>query len=200
MRHFMIGSYENTAEKSKTVCFSGHRPEKLPDGGNGNSRVIKVLKSILYKSVLDSIQEGYNCFITGLARGVDLWAGEIILELKAQGENVKLVAAVPYKGHGKGFLNDEKYIFGNIMLKADEKVYLSDHYTKGCMQRRNEYMVNRSGKLIAVVSDYSSGTGYTIRYARQQGIVTRIIDPVKLERQIAAAGNAYNIDYNDVIT
>ncbi len=187
-------------DKSRTVCFSGHRPEKLPSRGDDRSQVIRVLKSILYKAVLDSMGEGYNCFITGLARGVDLWAGEIVLELKAQGEDIKLVAAVPYKEHGKSFRNDEKFTFGNILLKADEVVYVSEAYSKGCMQRRNEYMVDRSGKLIAVVSDYRSGTGATIRYAQQKGIVTRIIDAGKLDEQIASIGSAENINYGSFIT
>ncbi len=188
------------SEKSRTVCFSGHRPEKLPSGGDESCRVIRVLKSILYKSVIDSVEEGYNCFVTGLARGVDLWAGEIVLELKAQGEKVKLVAAAPYKGHGSNFKNEEKFILGNILLKADEIVYVSESYEKGCMQKRNEYMADRSGKLIAVVSDYRSGTGATIRYARRQGLITRIIDAKKLEEQMQRYGDISSKDYDLYVT
>ncbi len=192
-----MSAYE--IRKSRTVCFSGHRPEKLPCGGDERCAVTRVLKSILYKAILDSIKEGYDCFITGLARGVDLWAGEIILELKAQGENVKLIAAVPYKGHGKGLRSDEKFLFGNIMLKADKIVYISDSYSQRCMHLRNEYMVDHSGKLIAVVSDYRSGTGYTIKYAREKGITVRIIDAHKLEEQIRRIGYS-DLDYNNFIT
>lgn len=186
-------------DRSRTVCFSGHRPEKLPDNGDDRSQVIRVLKSILYKSVLDSIEEGYNCFITGLARGIDLWAGEIILELKAEGEDIKLIAAVPYKGHGNGFCSNDKYTLGNILLKADEVVYVSDRYTNGCMQRRNRYMVDRSSKLIAVVSDYKSGTGATIRYAQKSGIITRIIDAGKLEEQIGHIGSITDTICKDLV-
>lgn len=193
----MIITDSELAEKNRTVCFSGHRPEKLPNSGDSSSQIIRILKSFLYKAVLDSIDEGYNCFITGLARGVDLWAGEIIMELKAQGKNIKLVAAVPYKGHGNGFHNDEKFTLGNILLKADQVVYVSEKYSKGCMQRRNEYMVNRSGKLIAVVSDYKSGTGATIRYAQRSGIITRIIDAKKLEEQLGGLGNIDDMQENE---
>lgn len=170
--------------KSKTVCFSGHRPEKLPLSGSNSASVIRVLKSILYKEILDSISEGCSCFITGLARGVDLWAGEIVLELKAQGEDIRLIAVSPYKKHGESFKGEEKFILGNIMLKADSIIYLSEEYAKGCLQRRNEYMVDNSCRLIAVVSDYKSGTGSTIRYAEKQGVPVRIINAKTLEEQI----------------
>lgn len=184
--------------KSKTVCFSGHRPEKLPVKGNGGSAVIRYLKSILYKEILDSISAGYTRFITGLARGVDLWAGEILMELKAQGEQISIIAVKPYKTHGDNFKGVEKFALGRLMSMADEVVCLSDEYRKGCLQRRNEYMVDHSGKLIAVVSDYRSGTGATIRYAEKQGIEVRIIDAKTFEEQInAIEENSMNIFLED---
>ncbi len=185
--------------KNRTICFSGHRPEKLPYGGSERSSVTRVIKSILYKAILDSIGEGYDTFITGLARGVDLWAGEIILELKAQGEKIKLIAVAPYKGHGKNFRGSEKFLLGNILLKADETVYISEAYSRGCMRMRNEYMVDHSGKLIAVISDYRSGTGATIKYAQKQGVITRLIDVKKLDEQIRRMGSS-NINYENFLT
>lgn len=176
--------HEDFTDKERTVCFSGHRPEKLPDLGMDFSQVIRVIKSILYKEIVDSVDHGYNTFITGLARGVDLWAGQIVLELKAKGKDIRLVAAIPHKGFGKNYKGMEKFILGNILLKADEKVYLKESYTRGCMQIRNEYMVNRSGKLIAIVSNYKSGTGQTIRYAQNKKIITKVIDAAKLKDDV----------------
>lgn len=172
--------------KSRTVCFSGHRPEKLPLNGDSDSSVIRYLKSILYKEILDSITAGYDRFITGLARGVDLWAGEILMELKEQGEKISIIAVKPYKAHGDNFVGEEKYSLGRLISRSDEVICLADKYRKGCFQRRNEYMVDRSGKLIAVVSDYRSGTGATIRYAEKQGIEVRTIDAKTFGDQIIA--------------
>lgn len=184
-------------EKNKTVCFSGHRPEKLPDSGNDNSQIIRMLKSLLYKEIIDCIEQGYNCFVTGLARGVDLWAGEIILEQKSLGRQVSLIAAVPYREHGKSFKDRDKFTLGNILSKADEIVYVSESYSKNCMRLRNEYMINRSGKLIAVVSDYKSGTGQTIRYAQKQGIEVKIIDAAKFESAVSSA--SYDDSYEQLV-
>lgn len=172
--------------KSRTVCFSGHRPEKLPLSGDSGANVIRYLKSILYMEILDSIAAGYNRFITGLARGVDLWAGEILMELKAEGEKISIIAVKPYKTHGNNFTGEEKYSLGRLLSSADEVICLADEYRKGCFQRRNEYMVDHSGKLIAVVSDYRSGTGATIRYAEKQGIAVRTIDAKTFGDQINA--------------
>ena len=179
--------------KEKTVCFTGHRPEKLPEGGADHARITKVLKSLIYKEVIDSINEGYDCFITGLARGIDLWAGEIVMSEIAAGRNIKLVAAAPYRSHGANFMGYDRWLLGNIMLKADHIEYVSENYHKFCMKHRNEFMVNNSSRLIAVVSDWKSGTGQTIRMAQKQGLDTRIINA--LEMAEITANTEFAADY-----
>ena len=109
------------------------------------------------------------------------------MELKADGEKISIIAVKPYKTHGDNFFGEEKFSLGRLLSSADEVICLADEYRKGCFQRRNEYMVDRSGKLIAVVSDYRSGTGATIRYAEKQGIEVRTIDAKTFGEQVTAA-------------
>mgnify|MGYP003312113691 CR=1 FL=1 len=62
-------------QKENSCCFTGHRPEKL-------SMSEGKVKSALLQEIMKSINDGYNVFISGMARGVDMWAAEIVLELK----------------------------------------------------------------------------------------------------------------------
>lgn len=160
----------------KTLCFSGHRPEKLPFNGDEGHPATRRLKSLLAKEIRDSIEEGYTCFIAGLARGVDNWAARIVLDEKLRNPEIKLICVKPYEGHGDSWKGVDRWELSHILESADEVVTLCPSYQKGCMKKRNEYMVNHSSKLIAVVSDYKSGTGQTIRYAQKQGLALRIID------------------------
>ena len=67
-------SYEN---KDSTCCFTGHRPQKL-------HQEAEEVREGLEKAVKQAYEEGYRFFITGMAMGVDLWAGEAVLKLKEQ--------------------------------------------------------------------------------------------------------------------
>lgn len=160
----------------KTVCFSGHRPEKLPHKGDENSLAVSRLKSILYKEIYDSVEEGYTIFITGLARGIDNWAADMVIELKLKNPEIRLVCVKPYEDYGENWKGFDKWNLSHILEKADEVVSVCESFQKNCMKLRNEYMVNHASKLIAVVSNYRSGTGQTIRYAQKQGLDVRIID------------------------
>lgn len=162
--------------KSTTVCFSGHRPEKLPFEGEPTNPCIIKLKSLLYKEIYDSIMDGYTTFICGLARGIDLWAGQIVLDLKNEFPHIELVSVKPYENHGQSFRGSDRFMLSNIIYQSDKVITIGETYTRDCMKKRNYYMVDNSSKLIAFVSDYRSGTGQTIRYAQRQSLEVRIFN------------------------
>ena len=67
------------AEKRiRRVCFTGHRPEKL-------TRPDSIIKEELETQICQAIADGLSVFISGMARGVDIWAAQIVLKLRAEG-------------------------------------------------------------------------------------------------------------------
>lgn len=47
---------------------------------------------------------------------------------------------------------------------------LADSYSRGCYYRRNDYLVDHAVRVVAWYIRRNSGTGYTVRRARHQGI------------------------------
>ena len=78
-----------------SVCFSGYRPEKLPWGGDESDPRCAVLKKRLYDAAESACAEGYRHFICGMARGVDLYACEAVLQLREKYRDVTVEAAIP---------------------------------------------------------------------------------------------------------
>ena len=93
-------------------CFTGHRPEKLqePEG---------VVTVALEKEIRQAIADGFNVFITGMARGVDIWAAEIVLRLQDAGEAVRLICACPYQGFERGWKQSWQERYQAILSAAD---------------------------------------------------------------------------------
>jgi uncharacterized phage-like protein YoqJ len=172
---------EDDIIRSKTVCFSGHRTEKLPAVCQ-TEEGRKMLASFIVAAVEDSLKEGYDTFITGGARGIDLWAALIIVGMKADRPDagIKLVTAKPYNKQNASLVGRELFDYGFILTQSDLVVCLSEEYTPDCMKRRNRYMVDKSSKLIAVLCDPRSGTGQTVRMARESGLVVKLIEADKL--------------------
>ena len=144
-------------------CFTGHRPEKL-------HREEYEIRLDLECEIRKAIQDGFTVFISGMARGVDIDAAEIVLQLREDGYPVRLICACPYPGFENNWSRDWQTRYRVILSKADLVRCIRPQYSKGCFQIRNEWMVNHSARVIAVFNGQPSGTKNTIDYALQQGV------------------------------
>lgn len=157
-------------DRKYCCCFTGHRPEKL---GAGKELVIQRLD----EAITDALDDGYTTFISGAAKGVDLWAAELVLARRRTQPDIRLVCAVPYKGFGLHWRDGHSELFTDVIRAADMVVYVCDSYSRSAYQRRNEWMVDRSSLLIAAYTGASGGTRNTIEYAkRQSGCEIRYLD------------------------
>jgi len=145
------------------ACFTGHRPEKM----NMSEREIKkLLRSVITKS----IEEGYTTYISGMARGFDLWAADVVLEAKERNSDIHLICALPIKDFERMWPPAEQKHYRDILSKADYIKVVSEHYSRSCFQLRNMYMVDRAARVIAAYNGGAGGTLNTINYAKKNNV------------------------------
>jgi len=116
------------------------------------------------------INNGYLFFCTGGALGFDTVAALTVLKLKKRYPNIRLILILPYRSQAKGWTNEEIKIYENIKEQADEAVYTSEEYTRGCMHRRNRQLVDKSSACIAYLTKNEGGTAYTVKYAKKNNL------------------------------
>ena len=150
------------------ACFTGHRPEKL-------IKTESVILAELEKLIRQAVFDGINVFITGMSRGVDIWAAEIVLQLRSENNNIRLICACPYKGFENKWKTEWQKRYNYILQSADIVRFICPKYSKNCFQIRNEWMVNHSDRVIAVFNGQNGGTKNTINYARKKNIKIFIV-------------------------
>ncbi len=149
-------------EKECSCCFSGHR-NLTKDELERACRSIAELVPMLVK-------QGITRFYAGGAVGFDMAAAVAVLNLKHIYPELHLTLALPCRGHTAKWSKYDKELFSRVTERADSVVYVSDEYSRGCMQKRNKFMVDRSTLLIAWLSSERGGTYNTVAYAEKQGI------------------------------
>ena len=166
----------------KTCAFTGHRPQNLPFGFNEEDERCIDLKKTLREQIINLIEnEGVTHFISGMAIGVDMYAAEIVLGLKASYPGITLESAIPCESQAAKWSEALRDRYFDIASKCDKETLIQTHYPPDCMDKRNRYMVDQADVLIAVWDGSPSGTGKTVRYAHQQGKSVTVIDPVSLD-------------------
>ena len=161
----------------ETSCsITGHRPEKLSWGTNEGDEQCLALKNTLLGTLESAYAKGYRHFLSGMARGTDLYFCEAVLHLKQTHPNISLEAVIPYAGQAEGWPLADRLRYERILSHCDFETVIQHNYTAGCLQRRNRYLVDHAGYLIGVYNGSGGGTLYTLSYAMQQGIEVTVLD------------------------
>ena len=106
-------------------------------------RKSRQIQERLRNEIVTAIQDGYTFFYAGGAIGFDTMAAQAVLEDIDEYERIRVL--------------------------ADEIIYTSEENKKGCMHKRNRYLVDHSSLCICYMTRKSGGTAYTVEYATSNG-------------------------------
>lgn len=165
----------------KTCCCTGHRPKGFPFGYGVDLQKHKAYLQKLERETEFAITEyGVTNFISGMAVGADLDFAETVLKLKSK-YPITLECAVPCPNQTLKWGEADKQRYENVIKRADRITLVSERYTPECMLKRNRYMVDESGIVIAVFNGVKrGGTWYTVNYAKNKNKTILFIDLCKI--------------------
>lgn len=156
-------------ERTLTCGFTGHRDIKrahLPHVFD------LVLKGIEY-----AYSEGCRVFLAGGAVGFDTVAAKAAVLFRMSHPDVRLELILPCKSQSDAWGASDRSVYEYLVSEADLVEYVSEEYYDGCMKERNRRLVERSDILIAYAARGRSGTGQTLRLAKEQNKRTYNIYP-----------------------
>jgi uncharacterized phage-like protein YoqJ len=140
------------------VAGTGHRPNKL--GGYNqsvNHRLVSLALEILTEIKPDHV-------ISGMAQGWDQALARAATEL-----GIPWTAAVPFFGQESAWPKAaQRRYFDLLNSAADTVIVCQGGYSPEKMQRRNEWMVDRADKVLALWDGSRGGTGNCILYAERK--------------------------------
>lgn len=139
------------------IAATGHRPDKL--GGYSDS-VFNALVSLAIDYLAH--QQDVDYVISGMALGWDqafAYGAEII--------GINFVAAVPFRGQENQWPQKSQERYRQLLSFAHKIVYVSGGgYAASKMHARNEWMVDRADKIVALWNGSRGGAGACLSYAQ----------------------------------
>ena len=169
--------------RAKTCCFTGHRSLSGEEKMKAAVRLRRVIE--------EQIKAGIVFYGAGGARGFDTLAAQIVLDMKKEYPQLRLILVLPCENQTRGWHSEDIAVYEDIKRRSDKVVYVSREYTPDCMhrrsgeavrlsgrvRRRNRHLVDHSGTCICYLTRSTGGTAYTVDYARRRGL--RIINVAK---------------------
>ncbi len=166
----------------KSCAFTGHRPKKFPWRCDEKDAGCVALKKELTAQIAKLVEAGFTDFLSGMAEGTDTWAALAVLALKKENPALKLHCILPCEGQADAWSEQAREVYCSILEQANSVVYVSREYNKNCMLKRNRYLVEHAGCLLAVYNgERRGGTARTERYAQKLGREIHLIDPLRFQ-------------------
>ncbi len=162
-------------DQAVTVCFTGHRPNKLAgyDQVNYNGFV-----DSLTQIIRNLYAEGFRNFVTGGAQGVDQLIFWAVLRVRKEHDDIRNIVFVPFDGQERkwaaaGLFSQRQY--AQMLREADGIFVCTDDKSTnyrdvaGFLTNRNHDMCMVSSRLVACYGgiDYHTekgGTAECMRY------------------------------------
>lgn len=152
----------------KICAFTGSRPEKMPVLQKPESTEYQELIGRIRNKIIELTErENVTTFLSGVAKGIDLIAAEIVLELAENDKRLQLECIVPYRAQANGWSEEYKEQYRSVLDRSDMVTVLQEKYSRGCLQKRNRYLVEKADLVLAVWNGTKGGTEYTIKYGRK---------------------------------
>ena len=96
---------------------------------------------------------------------------------------VKIYSVIPCENQDLKWKDEQKREYREVLKECEPSGYKYGPYTKGCMQRRNRYIVDNSDYVFAILNPKikRGGTVQTVNYAIKKNKGIFFIDPETLE-------------------
>ncbi len=169
----------NDMHIENTCFFTGHRFL--------SEEQKRLIYPALVQCILQMADDGIRYFCNGGAIGFDLFSAQTVALLqRSRPADIHLVMTLPCRNQTDKWLNHGAAGAENIRLyhavksQAAAVVYIGDFYEPGCMQRRNQYMVDHSCRCITYWNGATNGgTAQTVRMAKRAGLPIWNLFPAK---------------------
>ena len=148
-------------------CFAGHRPKSILLSET-------TAKDWLRYQIQQAIAANYTTFITGMGMGVDIWAAQIVIELRAANSDLHLIAVEPYPSFSAKWSEEWRSAYQEVISKADLVKCISQGYAPDAINNRLYRIVDHSSRLIAIYNGTKGYTGSFVDYAQTQGLETTL--------------------------
>lgn len=77
---------------------------------------------------------------------------------------------LPCHEQDKYWKKDDQQVYQAILDQADKILYISEYYYRGCIHKRNKFLVDSSYYCVCYQTKEEGGTAFTVNYARKKGL------------------------------
>lgn len=156
---------------SGVIAVTGYKPHELGIFTEQHPG-IEVIKHTLRSRIIQLIEvDNIEWFITSGQPGVELWASEIVIDIKKDYPNVSLGILTPFYEQESRWADSTKEKYYNILEQSDyvDSITKRPYDSPAQLKLKNDFIINKSQGILIVYDDETPGTpNYYLTPARKK--------------------------------
>ncbi|WEG10783.1 DUF1273 domain-containing protein [Pullulanibacillus sp. KACC 23026] len=141
------------------LAITGYKPHELGIFSDKHPG-IAVIKFALKKRLISFIEEGVTWFITSGQPGVELWASEVVIELREDFPDIQLAILTPFLEQETRWPEHAQIHYQEILAQADfvDSITKRPYENPSQLRLKNEFIIQKTDGLLVIYDDETEGT------------------------------------------
>ncbi|MBP1949729.1 SLOG family protein [Virgibacillus litoralis] len=142
----------------KVLAVTGYKPMELNIFKPDDQRV-SFVKAAIEKRLIGFIEEGLEWVLLSGQMGVELWAGEVLLDLKER-YDIKLAIIPPFENQESRWPEAIQQVYQELTMNADfyQPLYKGDYKGAYQFKAKNKWLVDKSDACLILLDDEYPGS------------------------------------------
>jgi uncharacterized phage-like protein YoqJ len=153
----------------KVLAISGYKPFELGVFKNDHPSVF-FIKASIKRSLIPMIEDGLEWILISGQLGVELWAAEVVFELKSEYPNIKLAVITPFLEQEASWNETNKEYYQSVLSQADfiDAVTKKPYEKPWQFRLKNQFFIEKSDALLLLYDNEKEGSPkYLYELAKQ---------------------------------
>ncbi len=143
----------------KVVAVTGYKAHELGIFSNKHEAV-PYIQGVLRNRLIQLIEEGLEWVVMTGQQGVELWAGEVVLQLKEQYPELQLAVLTPFEEQEQKWKEASQEYYHQVLAGADfvDSVSKRAYENPGQLQACNQFIIEKTDALLVLFDPDQSGS------------------------------------------
>lgn len=143
----------------KVLAISGYKPFELGIFKNDHPSVT-FIKAALKKSLFTMMEDGLEWVLISGQLGVELWAAEIVFDLKSEFPDVKLAVITPFLEQEASWNENNTEWYRSVLAKADfiDSVTKKGYEKPWQFRLKNQFFIEKSDAMLLLYDQEKEGS------------------------------------------
>jgi uncharacterized phage-like protein YoqJ len=143
----------------KVLAISGYKPFELGIFKNDHPSVT-FIKAAIKKELFQMLEEGLEWVLISGQLGVELWAAEVVFELKSEFPDVKLAVITPFLDQEASWSENNSEWYKSTLVQADfiDSVTKKGYEKPWQFRLKNQFFIEKSDALLLLYDQEKEGS------------------------------------------